>query len=745
MSVVLNAICVFVCCSKLVASIPFPEEYVRRYLAAANGASASTGMQDQLQHQQTMLNPSQVTAYAGQLNNAHSQPGYPSISNTENYFQPMNNVGRNLNFPRDLNQESYEAMRAGVPVQANAQASSGYFQTNQVPRALEQDVYKKQLQQLKEMVPPKQIPYNSPINIATQSFGSTLQQLQKAQSIRQYTNQDFPSINQLNRKQLTGVVSNEERVSNTKSQLQDMNTYINNPKIQNIISKTKLKKRYLVVHPDGTVNHVDNLDEVVKENPNYVLLNSGRIKASHLASNNAQTGSSTAASTDTNIPQNKPLDIKQFRVTEVTSPKKSLPKIIEKPIINKDTEQKSNLEKLIVASHQNKNDDLKRNKAPIKVLDKSNENSEAATASNASDNDKAKIKNINEHVKENSSTTSAKVDPEATKKPSIKFSVKKSLKTNKNDNSNQSSPINSESDKETISKDNKIVSMKPKSSSASEQNKSHSKAPASAHKDYEKKSNKGIETKHDEVFVESNTGKGEENNSKIRKVNNNKNTHTAVVSSSTLNKDSDAKKSIKSNTDAHNAKASNNASTTSVSTSNNNKKEIIAKTTKINKETSNGETTKLHVDQEKTLKVIPVTEDDKKVTNPNNKGNSRVVSNESVHPKVQKPLKTKTGNVVVINEAKTKSDEDTDSNDETSKIMNLLKSIGKKDMEDKVVILLVMPPIVDREVHTTIYPDGTIIDEITETTWDSEDEDAEPKVATRTNVRHFDDPPSEND
>nr|QRN45232.1 proteoglycan-4-like [Tineola bisselliella] len=704
MSVVLNAICVFVCCSKLVASIPFPEEYVRRYLAAANGASASTGMQDQLQHQQTMLNPSQVTAYAGQLNNAHSQPGYPSISNTENYFQPMNNVGRNLNFPRDLNQESYEAMRAGVPVQANAQASSGYFQTNQVPRALEQDVYKKQLQQLKEIVPPKQIPYNSPINIATQSYGSTLQQLQKAQSIRQYTNQDFPSINQLNRKQLTGVVSNEERVSNTKSQLQDMNTYINNPKIQNIISKTKLKKRYLVVHPDGTVNHVDNLDEVVKENPNYVLLNSGRIKASHLASNKAQTGSSTSASTDTNILQNKPLDIKQFRVTEVTSPKKSLPKIIEKPIINKDTEQKSNLKKLIVASHQNKNDDLKRNKAPIKVLDKSNENSEAATASNASDNDKAKIKNVNEHVKENSSTTSAKVDPEATKKPSIKFSVKKSLKTNKNDNSNQSSPINSESDKETISKDNKIVSMKPKSSSASEQNKSHSKAPASAHKDYEKKSNKGIETKHDEVFVESNTGKGEENNSKIRKVNN-----------------------------------------TSVSTSNNNKKETIANTTKINKETSNGETTKLHVDQEKTLKVIPVTKDDKKVTKPNNKGNSRVVSNESVHPNVQKPLKSKTGNVVVINEAKTKSDEDTDSNDETSKIMNLLKSIGKKDMEDKVVILLVMPPIVDREVHTTIYPDGTIIDEITETTWDSEDEDAEPKVATRTNVRHFDDPPSEND
>lgn len=31
-----------------------------------------------------------------------------------------------------------------------------------------------------------------------------------------------------------------------------------------------------------------------------------------------------------------------------------------------------------------------------------------------------------------------------------------------------------------------------------------------------------------------------------------------------------------------------------------------------------------------------------------------------------------------------------------------------------------MPPVIDREHHTTIYPDGTVVDEITETTWDDE-------------------------
>ncbi|CAH2236969.1 jg9462 [Pararge aegeria aegeria] len=45
-------------------------------------------------------------------------------------------------------------------------------------------------------------------------------------------------------------------------------------KLQNIRESAKKLKRYMVVHPDGTVEHVDKLDAVAKKNLNYVAVHS---------------------------------------------------------------------------------------------------------------------------------------------------------------------------------------------------------------------------------------------------------------------------------------------------------------------------------------------------------------------------------------------------------------------------------------------------------------------------------------
>ncbi|XP_028164665.1 proteoglycan 4-like [Ostrinia furnacalis] len=49
------------------------------------------------------------------------------------------------------------------------------------------------------------------------------------------------------------------------------------PRIQNVLSNTKHIKRYLVIHPDGRIEHVDKLETVAKDHPNYILVNAGDI------------------------------------------------------------------------------------------------------------------------------------------------------------------------------------------------------------------------------------------------------------------------------------------------------------------------------------------------------------------------------------------------------------------------------------------------------------------------------------
>lgn len=51
-----------------------------------------------------------------------------------------------------------------------------------------------------------------------------------------------------------------------------------NPKLKEVISSVQNKKRYLVVHPDGRVEHVDNLEPIVQKHPDHVLINAGSLR-----------------------------------------------------------------------------------------------------------------------------------------------------------------------------------------------------------------------------------------------------------------------------------------------------------------------------------------------------------------------------------------------------------------------------------------------------------------------------------
>ncbi|RVE49281.1 hypothetical protein evm_006075 [Chilo suppressalis] len=53
--------------------------------------------------------------------------------------------------------------------------------------------------------------------------------------------------------------------------------WMSNPNIRNVLSTTKHKKRYLVIHPNGTIEHVDKLETITKTNPNYILMRAGDI------------------------------------------------------------------------------------------------------------------------------------------------------------------------------------------------------------------------------------------------------------------------------------------------------------------------------------------------------------------------------------------------------------------------------------------------------------------------------------
>ncbi|XP_063379400.1 uncharacterized protein LOC134666177 [Cydia fagiglandana] len=49
------------------------------------------------------------------------------------------------------------------------------------------------------------------------------------------------------------------------------------PRIQQILASTPLKKRYLVLHPNGTIEHIDKIEHIVEQHPNYILLNAGSV------------------------------------------------------------------------------------------------------------------------------------------------------------------------------------------------------------------------------------------------------------------------------------------------------------------------------------------------------------------------------------------------------------------------------------------------------------------------------------
>ncbi|KAM3962862.1 uncharacterized protein ACR2FA_002957 [Aphomia sociella] len=124
-------------------------------------------------------------------------------------------------------------------------------------------------------------------------------------------------------------------------------------RVRDILLSTKHEKRYLVLHPNGRVEHLDSLDDIEKLHPNYVLVNSRDIvpinKKEEVSIENVKSGNPVINS-DTLLEQvpsalisqitegllNKPLDvIDKSKATEKSvtdKPTSEKPISTEKPI-----------------------------------------------------------------------------------------------------------------------------------------------------------------------------------------------------------------------------------------------------------------------------------------------------------------------------------------------------------------------------------------------------------------------------
>lgn len=96
--------------------------------------------------------------------------------------------------------------------------------------------------------------------------------------------------------------------------------YINsNQRIRDILLSTNHRKRYLVVHPDGKVEHVDSLDLIAKEYPNFILINSDNIisnKPKEEIIIQPRTSFVTSVETETNL---EPQNINSSTAQEISS------------------------------------------------------------------------------------------------------------------------------------------------------------------------------------------------------------------------------------------------------------------------------------------------------------------------------------------------------------------------------------------------------------------------------------------
>ncbi|XP_047986021.1 vegetative cell wall protein gp1-like isoform X2 [Leguminivora glycinivorella] len=127
-------------------------------------------------------------------------------------------------------------------------------------------------------------PYLNSIPLQRAQYEAPLTQqyypVQRQQSIRQYqpVQQEYQVATEAHA-QAQAQVGNSQGASQpaTNPYHYSPQKLAYHPRIQQVLASTPLKKRYLVIHPNGNIEHMDKIEHIVEQHPNYILVNAGSV------------------------------------------------------------------------------------------------------------------------------------------------------------------------------------------------------------------------------------------------------------------------------------------------------------------------------------------------------------------------------------------------------------------------------------------------------------------------------------
>lgn len=127
----------------------------------------------------------------------------------------------------------------------------------------------------------------------------------------------------------------------------------NSPKrIQDIQKLMQPSKRYMIIHPDGRIEHIDEIEKITKIHPNYVMIKSQDF-LKHMEGKSGIAGlqiSQLFANNSHDAIVNQKHNQAPHHLTNLPSNHKSPPQVVKNPLYSKDTDS---LRKLIVSNEPN--------------------------------------------------------------------------------------------------------------------------------------------------------------------------------------------------------------------------------------------------------------------------------------------------------------------------------------------------------------------------------------------------------
>ncbi|XP_060801169.1 metacaspase-2 [Amyelois transitella] len=120
------------------------------------------------------------------------------------------------------------------------------------------------------------------------------------------------TVTDLNKIQVN-VAHHTSLPSNNKMSDTDIQKIIADQRIQNVLSTINHIKRYLVIYPNGTVEHVDSLEPIAAQHSNFVLVNSG-----HFERNNEKSDAKTERNKHQTTAEPQPKEVSDSSQVKMT-------------------------------------------------------------------------------------------------------------------------------------------------------------------------------------------------------------------------------------------------------------------------------------------------------------------------------------------------------------------------------------------------------------------------------------------